>query len=101
MAMCEYAWTSFNENAKWIEIAPQDKERFHPTQKPLKLYEWILANYAEAGNKLLDTHLGGGAVAVAANNMGFDLTACELDKGYFDASVKRITAANQQLRMFA
>ena len=103
MAMCEYAWTSFNDNAKWIEIAPQGtkgKERFHPTQKPEKLYAWILRNYAKPGNKILDTHLGSGSIAIACHDMGFDLTGYEIDKDYYDAAVKRLDNHKLQLTLF-
>ena len=103
MAMCEFAWTSFKSPAKIYKrrIVGADIERIHPTQKPVKLYEWLLTNYAKQGDKILDTHLGSGSHAIACNNLGFDLTACELDKDYFDASVKRITAATAQERLFA
>ena len=99
MAMCEYAWASFNENAKWIEIAPQDSSRFHPTQKPVKLYRWILKNYAKTGDKILDTHLGSGSIAIACHEMGFDLTGCELDSSYFDAMNKRLEPILGQLKL--
>lgn len=100
MAMCEYAWTSFNENAKWIEIAPQGnagKQRFHPTQKPEKLYAWTLNKYAKKGDKILDTHLGSGSIAIACYDMGFDLTGYEIDKDYYDAAVKRLENHKKQL----
>jgi site-specific DNA-methyltransferase (adenine-specific) len=103
MAMCEFAWASFKSPAKIYKqrIVGSDIERIHPTQKPVGLYEWLLTNYAKQGDKILDTHLGSGSHAIACNNLGFELTACELDKYYFEASIKRITAANQQIRMFA
>jgi site-specific DNA-methyltransferase (adenine-specific) len=97
----ELAWTSFDINLKEFTKRSDQGDRFHPTQKPIKLYEWLLTNYAKQGDKILDTHLGSGSHAIACNNLGFELTACELDKDYFDASVKRITQANQQIRMFA
>ena len=68
MAMAEYAWTSFNENAKVFECAPQDKNRFHPTQKPVKLYEWILNRYAKEGDTILDTHVGSASSLIACHN---------------------------------
>jgi len=77
-----------------------NEKRIHPTQKPVKLYEWLLINYAKEGDKILDTHLGSGSIAIACHNLGFDLTACELDKEYFDAAIKRINEHKQQLRMF-
>lgn len=102
-ASCEYAWTNFEQSAKTYYQRPQnaDVERIHPTQKPVKLYEWLLTNYAKTGDKILDTHLGSGSHAIACNNLGFELTACELDKDYYEASIKRIQQANNQLRMFA
>ena len=103
MAMCEYAWTSFNDNSKWIEIAPQNAgkhKRFHPTQKPEKLYAWQLRNYAKEGYKILDTHLGSGSITIACYDMGYDLTGYEIDKDYYDAAVKRLENHKKQLTMF-
>ncbi len=100
MAMCEYAWSSFNSNAKWIELAPQDSNRFHPTQKPVKIYSWILNNYAKTGDKVLDTHLGSGSIAIACYDMGFQLTGCEIDKEYYDNMIKRVKTHTSQLRLF-
>ena len=101
-ASCEYAWTSFNKSAKTFYMRPQnaDKERIHPTQKPVKLYEWLLMNYAKEGYKILDTHLGSGSIAIACHNLGFDLTACELDKDYYKNAIKRLKIHQQQLTMF-
>ena len=89
---------------KWNGMLQQDmknkEKRIHPTQKPVKLYEWLLMNYAKEGNKILDTHLGSGSIALACHNLGYDLTACELDKEYYDAAMKRIEQHKQQIRMF-
>jgi len=74
--------------------------KIHPTQKPVKLYEWLLMNYAKEGDKILDTHLGSGSIAIACHNLGYDLTACELNKEYYDAAIKRINNHKQQIRMF-
>ena len=74
--------------------------RIHPTQKPVKLYEWQLMNYAKLGDKILDTHLGSGSIAIACNNLGFELTACELDAEYYEASIKRIKDHISQQRLF-
>jgi len=74
--------------------------KIHPTQKPVKLYEWLLMNYAKEGDKILDTHLGSGSIAIDCHNLGYDLTACELDKEYYDAAIKRINEHKQQIRMF-
>jgi site-specific DNA-methyltransferase (adenine-specific) len=103
----EMAWTSFKRSVKKIAILwagfrkVELESRIHPTQKPVKLYEWLLTNYAKQGDKILDTHLGSGSHAIACNNLGFELTACELDKDYFEASIKRIKAASAQERLFA
>ena len=74
--------------------------RLHPTQKPVKLYEWLLMNYAKEGNKILDTHLGSGSIAIACHNLGYHLTACELDKDYYEAAMKRIEQHKAQLTIF-
>ena len=102
MSMVEIASLSENlgTTSKWIEIQPQDPNRIHPTQKPIKLYEWLLMNYAKEGDKILDTHLGSGSIALACHNLGFDLTACELDKDYYEAAMKRINEHKNQIRMF-
>ena len=101
-ASCEYSWTSFNKSAKTFYMRPQnaDDYRIHPTQKPVKLYEWLLMNYAEEGNKILDTHLGSGSIAIACDKNGFDLTACELDKDYFEAATKRLKKHQAQQTLF-
>jgi site-specific DNA-methyltransferase (adenine-specific) len=106
----ELAWASFktavrNFKFQWhgmIQGDMKNKEhRIHPTQKPVKLYEWLLTNYAKQGDKILDTHLGSGSHAIACNNLGFELVACELDEDYFDASVKRFKSEAAQERLFA
>lgn len=100
-ASCEYAWTSFNESAKSFYYRPQnaDPYRIHPTQKPIKLYKWILDRYAKQGDKILDTHLGSGSIAIACHDLGFDLTACELDTDYYNAAMKRLTDHQKQLKL--
>jgi site-specific DNA-methyltransferase (adenine-specific) len=102
MSMLEIASLSENlgTTSKWIEIQPQNPNRIHPTEKPIKLYEWLLMNYAKEGYKILDTHLGSGSISLACHNRGYDLTACELDKDYFDAAMKRLKNHQAQLRMF-
>tara|TARA_B100001094_G_scaffold174502_1_gene168734 strand:+ start:7567 stop:8202 length:636 start_codon:yes stop_codon:yes gene_type:complete len=74
--------------------------KIHPTQKPVKLYEWLLMNYAKKGDKILDTHLGSASIAIACHNLGYDLTACELDKEYYEAAMKRIEQHKAQQRLF-
>jgi len=76
------------------------EKRFHPTQKPVKLYKWLLANYANKGDKILDTHMGSGSIAIACWDMGFDLTVYEIDKEYFDAACKRLENHKKQLTLW-
>ena len=100
----EIAYSSFSKATRQITINRVELLKdgtIHPTQKPIKLYEWLLTNYAKTGDKILDTHLGSGSNAIACNNLGFEMVGCELDKDYFDASVKRITQAASQERLFA
>jgi len=108
-ADCELAYTSFKSAVrmftwKWQGMLQQDMKnkevRIHPTQKPVKLYEWLLMNYAKEGDKILDTHLGSGSIAIACHNLGYDLTACELDKEYFEAALKRLQDHQAQQRLF-
>ena len=72
----------------------------HPTEKPVKLYEWLLTNYAKPGQRILDTHLGSGSSAIAAHNLGFDFVGMELDKDYYEAAVKRFEQHKKQIRLF-
>ena len=100
-AQYEMAWTSFKSSAKKYDYnAAANRNRIHPTQKPVKLYEWLLMNYAKEGDKILDTHGGSMSIALACHNLGFDLTLCELDKEYFDAGVKRLEQHKKQLTLF-
>jgi len=105
----ELAWLSWLNKIDFVDIAwhgmiqhdMKNKEvRIHPTQKPVKLYEWLLMNYAKEGDKILDTHLGSGSIAIACHNLGYDLTACELDTEYFNAAMKRLKQHQQQLRLW-
>ena len=92
--VCEITWNGM------IQHDMKNKElRIHPTQKPVKLYEWLLMNYAKENDKILDTHLGSGSIALACHNLGYDLTACELDKEYYEASLKRLNQHQSQLRI--
>ena len=101
MAMCEYAWCSFNDNAKIIELSSQGiTNRFHPTQKPVALYEWIYSSYAKEGDKILDTHMGSGSSRIAAYNMGFDYVGCEINKDYFEKEEERFKEHSAQLNLF-
>ena len=96
MAAAEYAWTNIPGNSKVYVFSQYEKERIHPTQKPVALYKWLLSNYAKQGDKILDTHLGGGSIAIACNEMGFNLTASEIDEDYFNAACKRIEQAHNE-----
>ena len=107
-ADCELAWTSFESAVRkftyrWNGMLQQnmkDKEiRMHPTQKPVKLYEWLLTNYAKKGQRILDTHLGSGSSAIAAHYFGVDFVGCELDKDYFEAAKARFDMATRQLAL--
>ena len=80
----ELAWTSFDRNLKEFTKRSDQGNRFHPTQKPIKLYEWIFANYAEDGNLILDTHLGSQSSRIAANKAGLDFVGFEIDREYYD-----------------
>jgi site-specific DNA-methyltransferase (adenine-specific) len=102
-AECEQAWTSFDANAKIYKRDPlacgDYKGKIHPTQKPVALYEWLLANYAKKGQRILDTHLGSGSSAIAAHYFGVDFVGCELDKDYFEAAKARFDMATRQLAL--
>ncbi len=98
----ELAWTNAANNVKLVELLwsgfrkCEQTERFHPTQKPVALYRWLLANYAKPGQKILDTHLGSGSIAIACHYARLHLTACELDEDYFAASIARIKRETAQ-----
>lgn len=96
----ELAYTSFKRALKMYTKWSGGANKIHPTQKPVKLYEWLLMNYAKEGDKILDTHLGSGSIALACHNLNFDLTACELDTEYYNAAMKRLKQHQQQLTMF-
>jgi len=104
----ELAWTSFDRNAKQIDLRyygnledhGQAPAKVHPTQKPVKLYKWLLKNYAKEGDKILDTHGGSMSIAIACHYMGFDLTLCELDKDYYEAGIKRVKQETSQISLF-
>ena len=84
-----------------IQHDMKNKEiRIHPTQKPVALYKWLLDKYAKQGDKILDTHLGSGSIAIACHDYGFDLTACELDPEYYAAAMKRLKQHQSQLSIF-
>jgi len=104
---CELIYTSFKRNSvKKYEveynglIGKEKIQRFHPCQKPIKIYKKILKNYANLGDKILDTHSGSGTTAVACIDMGFDYVCIEKDKDYYEASVKRINKELIKIKLF-
>lgn len=111
-ADCELAYTSFSHAARkftyaWngmIQGAHGNKrlneKRIHPSQKPVKLYDWILHQYAEKGQRILDTHLGSGSSAIAAHYFGCDFVGCEIDGGHYQAASDRISRETRQVAMF-
>lgn len=103
-AECEQAWTSFDANARIFKRDPlangDYKGKIHPAQKPTRLYEWILKNYAKPGQTILDTHGGSMSSVIAALNMGFEITCIEKDEDYFNAAVERVIKSQQQQKLF-
>ena len=99
--MCEMAWTSFNSPAKMFrQSVLLEKNKIHPTQKPVKLYEWLLITYAKQGQRILDTHLGSGSSAIAAYNLGFEFVGMELDEDYYTAACNRFEKHKAQGNLF-
>ncbi len=98
-AECEYAWVS-SGGTRIYKKSPNQPERIHPTQKPVALYKWILDKYAKQGDKILDTHLGSGSIAIACHDYDFEFTACELDKEYYDKAIQRIKNHTNQQKLF-
>ena len=107
-ADCELAWTSFTCPVRkyfksWVGANAKEKfekQRIHPTQKPMELYGYLLQKFAKPGDKILDTHLGSGSSRIAAHKLGFEFVGCELDKDYFEAQEKRFKTETMQLRLF-
>ena len=107
-ASAEYAWTNVKKPAQIFDysihktMADRKEEggKIHPTQKPVALYKWLLDKYAKQGDKILDTHLGSGSIAIACHDYGFELTACELNKEYYDKAMDRIKNHTQQISLF-
>jgi site-specific DNA-methyltransferase (adenine-specific) len=109
----ELAWTNTENKATMLHLTHDGNiqgfnggsvnynyKSIHPTQKPVKLYKWILDKYAKEGDKILDTHLGSGSIAIACHDYGFNLTACELDKEYFDKAMERLKLHQSQTKLF-
>ena len=103
MSDCELAYSSFQRATRVVNINRSDLARqntIHPTEKPIRLYQWILENYAKQGDKILDTHLGSGSIAIACHNLGYELTACELDTEYYNNAIERLKQHQAQQRLF-
>ena len=101
--MAEYAWTSFSGNAKVFECAPQgtkNETRFHPTQKPIKLYQWCLRNYAKPGDKILDTHVGSASSLIACHRAGLEYWGFEVDPVYYKNAKERLDRETAQVNIF-
>jgi site-specific DNA-methyltransferase (adenine-specific) len=100
----EMAWCSIKKNVRifkrYSAMEDYDGKKQHPTQKPIKLYEYCLTKYANEGDKILDTHLGSGSIAIACHDYGFELTCCELDKEYYDKAIQRIKNHTNQQKLF-
>jgi site-specific DNA-methyltransferase (adenine-specific) len=92
----ELAWTSFDFPAKLFKYDNRTGDKIHPTQKPVALYQWLLKNYAKQGDRILDTHLGSGSSAIAADIMGYDFTGYEIDEDYYKAALDRFNRHKQQ-----
>jgi len=108
-ADCELAYASFGTAVRkftfrWNGMLQGDMKnkqiRIHPTEKPVKLYEWLLRNYAKQGDRILDTHGGSFSHAIAAHNLGFDLDICEIDAEYYEKGVNRLKIYQSQVSMF-
>lgn len=95
----EMAWTSFDKTASLFKYDNRTGDKIHPTQKPIALYKWLLKNYAKPGDKILDTHLGSGSIAIACHYAGYQLTACEIDQDYFKKAVDRIQQQTAQFSL--
>lgn len=100
----EIAYSSFDKATRMVNLnrcmIAQKGGSIHPTQKPVELYRWLIANYSNKGEKILDTHLGSGSIAIACHDMGNDLVACEIDEEYYNNAVKRINEHTMQAKLF-
>lgn len=101
MAMVEYAWTNIPGNAKlFYHKSLRDKTSggFHPTEKPIALYKWLLTRYAKPGDKILDTHVGSASSLIACEELGFEYVGFELDPVYYEKAKQRLDEFNAQIR---
>ena len=98
LAMCELAWCSIQRPIKMFTYSVlTEKNKIHPCQKPVALYEWLLRNYAKQGDKILDTHVGSASSLIACHNLGFQYVGFELDKEYYEQSLKRLETVKKQV----
>lgn len=101
LSACELVWTSFDKPAKIMKKSSTDLQRFHPTQKPVYVYDYMFKYCKiQKGNKILDTHLGSGSVAISCYDNGFELIACELDKEYYEKALDRLKKHKMQQKLF-
>ena len=101
LAMCELAWCSIQRPIKMFSYSVlNEKNKIHPTQKPVALYQWLLQNYAKPGDKILDTHVGSASSLIACYNLGFDYVGFEIDKDYYNEATKRLNAVMEQGKLF-
>jgi len=101
LSMAEMAWVSIRKNVKVFELRPMGlKAKFHPTSKPIKLYEYLITTYAKEGDRILDTHLGSGSSAIAAHYANHDFVGCELDEDYYKAACARFDRETAQETLF-
>lgn len=100
----EMAWTSYNCPAKIFRLANtggrNDERKIHPTQKPVRLYEWLLSKFARGGERILDTHVGSGSSRIACAELGFDFVGCEIDKAYWELQEQRFKEWQTQPKLF-
>lgn len=95
----KYTWAGMHQGTRGGDVRLNEK-RIHPTQKPVKLYDWLLKNYAKEGDRILDTHLGSGSSAISAHYSDFDFVGCELDEDYYNAAVVRFNDETKQAGLF-
>ena len=108
MSKCEIASTTHHKRVEFVHIDWSSTDKYnllrgsdiHPCQKPVKLYDWLLTNYAEPGQRILDTHLGSGSSAIAAHYFGVDFVGCEIDEDYYKAACERFDRETAQIDMF-
>ena len=101
LAMCEFAWCSIQRPAKIFRRSVlAERNKIHPTQKPVALYEWLLQNYAKPGDKILDTHVGSASSLIACHRNGFQYIGFEIDEDYFKAATERLEAEKAQMSLF-